>query len=276
MEFELKKMNFTAAGLNLHSKIMVGQCPLKITRVVIGSAYLDEGDDPRTFSTVKSPVEAVVDIIDKQNIGDGAVCITVRINSGADDFDLREIAIMAQDPDNGEIMYHYCNYGDSADHIITYGGTIPITQEADIFIAIGDAEKLVVDITDISTVSPKDLRDAESALNEKITAETKAREKADEELQQIITDRTRVIISREDAARTENNALYLLITDGAADINAVAYDNAEMSDSEPSEGDNWLKVNTAAKIADSGRIVIQHGKLAVLKEPQGDETFLSK
>lgn len=275
MEFELKKMNFTAAGLNLHSKIMLGQCPLKITRVVIGSAYLDEGDDPRTFSAVKSPVEAVIDIIDKQNIGDGAVCITVRINSGAEDFDLREIAVMAQDPDDGEIMYHYCNYGGSADHIITYGGAIPITQEADIIIAIGDAEKLVVDITDISTVSPKDLRDAETALNEKITAEAKAREKADEELQQIIADRTRVIVSPDGAARTENNALYLIVTDGAADIN-VAYDNVEMSDSEPTSGDNWLKATASEKISDSGRIVVQHGKLAVLKEPQGNETFLSK
>lgn len=276
MEFELKKMNFTAAGLNLHSKIMLGQCPLTITRVVIGSAYLDEGDDPRTFSAVKSPVEAVIDIIGKQNMGDGAVCITVRINAGTEDFDLREIAVMAEDPDDGEIMYHYCNYGDSADHIITYDGTIPITQEADIVIAIGDAEKLVVDITDISTVSPKDLRDAETALNEKIAAETKAREKADAELQQIIADRTRVIISPEDAARTENNALYLIVTDGAADINAVAYDNAVMSDNEPASGDNWLKATASEKISDSGRIVVQHGKLAVLKEPQGNETFLSK
>lgn len=96
------------------------------------------------------------------------------------------------------------------------------------------------------------------------------------ELQQIITDRTRVIVSSEDAARTENNALYLIVADSAADINAVAYDNAAMAASEPATGDNWLKVNTAAKISDSGRFVVQNGKLAVLKEPQGDETFLSK
>lgn len=95
------------------------------------------------------------------------------------------------------------------------------------------------------------------------------------EIQQILTDRTRVIISSTGEARLENNALYVIVS-GTAEINAVAYDNAKMSEDEPSDGDNWLKTNAAKAVANSGRIAVQNGKLTVLKEPSSDTTFLNK
>lgn len=115
-------IKFTASGLLLEAKLKTG-VPLKITRAVIGTGYLDDGEDVANLTALKSEIEshqtgvtsssATVDITNVSVVAAGMTNLRLKIKNGDTPFYLREIGIMAQDPDLGEILYLYTNCGKS-------------------------------------------------------------------------------------------------------------------------------------------------------------------
>ena len=104
-------IKFTASGLLLEAKLKTG-VPLKITRAVIGTGYLDDGEDVANLTALKSEIEshqtgvtsssATVDITNVSVVAAGMTNLRLKIKNGDTPFYLREIGIMAQDPDLGE------------------------------------------------------------------------------------------------------------------------------------------------------------------------------
>ena len=141
---DIVTMVLTRAGLKLYGKVQAGLTKLEIPRVVVGDGELD-GADIYELVALKNKVDVETPIINYEQIGDGQLRLTFRI-TGTKDFYLREIGVMATDPDEGEILYCYCNYGEYAEYVMTYAGSIPVMQEADIYFAIGAAEELNVTI----------------------------------------------------------------------------------------------------------------------------------
>ena len=152
-------MNLTADGLRLYNKVQRGAATLNLTRIVVGDGELAENETAYDLVALKRAVEAVTEIIKNDEIGDGTTRLTIRILSSVIDYYLREIGIIALDPDEGEILYAYCNFGEYADYIRTFNGVVATTQEIDIYIQIGNAPDMVVNVTDALVVTPKDLRE---------------------------------------------------------------------------------------------------------------------
>lgn len=156
MAYAIPAMHLTEAGKALYAKVHNG-APLRFTRVAVGDGYITE--DTLDITQLVSPVDATVDTLEKQVMPDGTFRMAVRIYSADKDFYLREVGIMAYDPDDGEILYAYSNYGDNADYITTYSGSYPVTQDIDIYVDIGATENVSVDITGITNVTWDDIKD---------------------------------------------------------------------------------------------------------------------
>ena len=116
-----KPLAFTKLGLMLEAKLRTG-VPLQLTRVKIGDGTLEEGESPLDITELKHEITshqtgtegtgATVDMSNFKVLEAGITDLRVIVESNDSDFVLRELAIMAQDPDVGEIPYLY-----------TYGGT---------------------------------------------------------------------------------------------------------------------------------------------------------
>lgn len=117
----LKSLAFTKLGLMLEAKLRTGVA-LKLTRVVIGDGTLNAEETPLDVTALKHELPshqtgtegagAAVDMSHFKVIESGITDLRVVVESNDSDFVLREMAIMAQDPNVGEIPYLY-----------TYGGT---------------------------------------------------------------------------------------------------------------------------------------------------------
>jgi len=173
MDQQNTAMNLTADGLRLYNKVQRGAATLNITRIVVGDGELAENETAYDLVALKRAVEAVTEIINNEEIGDGTTRLTIRILSSIIDYYLREIGIIAIDPDEGEILYAYCNFGEYADYIRTFNGAVATTQEIEIYIQVGNAPDMFVNVTDALMVTPKDLREhTENQKNpHKVTAE---------------------------------------------------------------------------------------------------------
>lgn len=137
-------MTPTRAGMKLYGKLQAGLATLDIARVVIGDGELN-GADIYDLEALKNEVDVTTQIIGYTEVGDGQIKLTFRM-TGTKDFYLREIGVIANDPDEGEILYCCCNYGEFADYIMTYAGSITVTQEADIYFAIGAATEIHISV----------------------------------------------------------------------------------------------------------------------------------
>ena len=150
------KIQYTAKGLMLESKLKTGK-PLKITRAVIGSGILCEGESVATLTALKSEIPshqtgttsstATVDIVNVDVISAGTVSIRIRIKNGDMDFYLHEIGIMAEDPDEGEILYMYTRCDDNAQGFPKFTGANNVYRTIDFLNIITESSSVKVDVT---------------------------------------------------------------------------------------------------------------------------------
>ncbi len=96
----------TTKGNDLLLKVILGQCSLEFTRMVVGDGQSDV-EYKELLSVVSEKMEST--ITDKKILGDGFASITGRFTN--EDIEelimVREIGIYALDPDEGEILYSY-------------------------------------------------------------------------------------------------------------------------------------------------------------------------
>lgn len=149
-------IKFTASGLLLEAKLKTG-VPLKITRAVIGTGYLDDGEDVANLTALKSEIEshqtgvtsssATVDITNVSVVAAGMTNLRLKIKNGDTPFYLREIGIMAQDPDLGEILYLYTNCGNGAQAFPVFDGSNHVYRTIDFLNIISNASDINVNVT---------------------------------------------------------------------------------------------------------------------------------
>ena len=158
-------IKFTASGLLLEAKLKTG-VPLKITRAVIGTGYLDDGEDVANLTSLKSEIEshqtgvtsssATVDITNVSVVAAGMTNLRLKIKNGDTPFYLREIGIMAQDPDLGEILYLYTNCGNGAQAFPVFDGSNHVYRTIDFLNIISNASDINVNVTLKNEVTRED------------------------------------------------------------------------------------------------------------------------
>lgn len=133
--------DITAAGLIVLAKGAAGQ-KITYTKIVLGDGYLEEGQTPRTLTSVVSP-KATVNITKLKVNTDGTVAVggIFTNDQTSDGFFYRELGLYAEDPDPevGEVLYCYGNCGDLAEWIPPSGGSTIVEKTIDIVTAIGTA-----------------------------------------------------------------------------------------------------------------------------------------
>lgn len=89
------------------------------------------------------------------------------------------------------------------------------------------------------------------------------------------TEKQNIEVVYRNEPTTEPNTFYLIIDEDKPEtINTVVYDNVAFSDNEPkTPAENWFQTESSS--TDKTNIIMQNGKLTVLKEPEADTTFLS-
>lgn len=190
MSYLLPSMTLTAKGRKLYGKAHSGECGIEFTKIVVGTGYIDSPDEAAALTALKNEVNATVNTLTIRAIDDSTVCISARITAADSPFYMREIGLFANDPDEGSILYGYCNFADTADYVETYKGLFSATQDIDIYIAVGNSANFSVDITEVVTATPKDVLDAEARLTAKIEEEAEARAATDDALENVLSGKS--------------------------------------------------------------------------------------
>lgn len=167
-----KPLSFTKLGLMLEAKLRTGVA-LKLTRVVIGDGTLEEGESPLDITKLKHEITShqtgtvgtgtKVDMSHFKVLEAGITDLRVVVESSDSDFVLRELAIMADDPDVGEIPYLY-----------TYGGTdafkngVTVRRTYDFTDIITNATDIQVNTTIVDGVDEMTFEEFKTTTNKSI------------------------------------------------------------------------------------------------------------
>lgn len=140
---DIYAMNLTDKGLKLLAKALAKEVVIYFTRVDSGDGYLSEGADPYKIESLVHPVRDLpLHSMDVEGTGI-AVIKCVQSNQGlAEEYWCREIGVYATDPDEGEILYSYCNMGDRADFIPAEGGSVAMQYVLALITIISRASKV--------------------------------------------------------------------------------------------------------------------------------------
>ncbi len=140
---DIYAMNITDKGLKLLAKALAKEVVICFTRVDSGDGYLPEGADPYKIESLIHPVRDLpLHSMDVEGTG-VAVIKCVQSNQGlTEEYWCREIGVYATDPDEGEILYSYCNMGDRADFIPAEGGSVAMQYVLALITIISRASKV--------------------------------------------------------------------------------------------------------------------------------------
>lgn len=158
-------VTLTEKGLLLQSKMQTGE-KLKIVRVAIGDGFLPEGQDKKkllqlvheiaTHTSDTEGTSTIADIVYNELNDAGSVITRIKIQNGDSEFFLREIGIIAFDPDEGEILYAYTTCGIGAECIPTYNGINRVVRDFSLYTKVEQAIAFDVKVTLPAEVSQED------------------------------------------------------------------------------------------------------------------------
>lgn len=163
----------TKKGLNLHAKVEAGTTLLKVTKMAVGSGVLEDNEDAQALTALKHE-ELKIDISMAEAQDNGLCVITgiltnENVNVG---FYAKEMALFAEDPDEGEILYQYAS-DSKPDWVPAITETkAPINIQLDTNVAISNAELINVEISPAGIVSIEVLNHYLNEHNEDNTAHT--------------------------------------------------------------------------------------------------------
>lgn len=149
-------IRLTKKGLELLSKLQTGKT-MNFSGAIIGDGILTDSDDTSTFTTLKNVVpshktgqsgtSATVDISKVKIEDDGTVSLGIKIKNGDRAFYLREVGITATDPDVGEILYAYVNFGDEASVMPSADGDTYIVRNIYLSFAVSDTADVTANVS---------------------------------------------------------------------------------------------------------------------------------
>lgn len=150
----------TNQGINLRSKTDAG-VTLELKRLVMGDGVPAEGTDLKAITTLVNELKAF-DIQSKLPLGSGVTRIrTILSNAGmTTGFHAREVGVIANDPNDGEILYAY-GTADPADWIPPE--TEAFQQVFDSNLITGNTQDITVTLApDAATMTLMDMQDHEA------------------------------------------------------------------------------------------------------------------
>nr|UVY44954.1 MAG: tail-collar fiber protein [Bacteriophage sp.] len=163
----------TKKGLNLHAKVEAGTTLLKVTKMAVGSGVLEDDEDTQDVTALKHE-ELKVDI-SMAKAQDNGLCVITGILTNENvnvGFYAKEMALFAEDPDEGEILYQYAS-DSKPDWVPAITETkAPINIQLDTNVAISNAELINVEISPAGIVSIEVLNHYLNEHNEDNTAHT--------------------------------------------------------------------------------------------------------
>ncbi len=123
-----KLTTLTTKGNDLLLKVLLGQCSLEFTRIVIGNGEPDTEDYRTITSVVSEKMEST--IVDKKILGDGFCSITGRFsNENLNELVMvKEIGVYAIDPELGEILYSYTTANGNANYFAPSETTVLVEE----------------------------------------------------------------------------------------------------------------------------------------------------
>lgn len=149
-------LQLTTKGIALQAKVEAGE-PLVITKLKLGSGTLSELTNIKDLTDLIEP---------KQNLGitskefTAEYCKIKAILSNAQldvGYYVRELGIFAKDPQDGEILYMYTTDG-APDYLPAKGGSVAISQEFCVNIAISDTDNIKIEVDGNGLVTVGDVK----------------------------------------------------------------------------------------------------------------------
>lgn len=161
-------LKVTAAGRALLAKCQNGET-MHFTRVKVGSGSIGE-TEPDKFTDVITE-EKAFDIVYLRRSEETTYVKFVLRNDSAVAYYFRELALMAEDPDAGEISFLYANDGDNAELI----ETTPLEREITIAIPVSKLGTVEVVIPSSSTITREEFEEHTENSGIHITEEERKR-----------------------------------------------------------------------------------------------------
>ena len=165
-------VKLTAKGLQLLAKVQAG-ATMYFVRAVIGDGFIQEEQDVadliemvheiQSHQTGTNASSATVDLTKAVVEKDGTVSVRVKIKNGDTAFYMRELGIIAKDPDEGEILYAYINFGDGASAMPAFDGSTYVVRNIQMSFIVSNAEKVEANITLTAEVSYDDFMEHKNA-----------------------------------------------------------------------------------------------------------------
>ena len=165
-------VKLTAKGLQLLAKVQAG-ATMYFVRAVIGDGVIQEEQDVAdliemvheipSHQTGTTASSATVDLTKAVVEKDGTVSVRVKIKNGDTAFYMRELGIIAKDPDEGEILYAYINFGDGASAMPAFDGSTYVVRNIQMSFIVSNAEKVEANITLTAEVSYDDFMEHKNA-----------------------------------------------------------------------------------------------------------------
>lgn len=165
-------VKLTAKGLRLLAKVQAG-ATMYFVRAVIGDGFIQEGQDVADLTEMVHEIpshqtgtttsSATVDLTKAVVENNGTVSVRVKIKNGDTAFYMRELGIIAKDPDEGEILYAYINFGDGASAMPAFDGSTYVVRNIQMSFIVSNAAKVEVNITLTAEVSYDDFMEHKNA-----------------------------------------------------------------------------------------------------------------
>ena len=226
----------TEKGLALLAKVLAGRCKLRFTLIQAGDGVWDE-DVVELTSIVNHRLDGR--IVSVREMGVFTEIRAMIDNSTLTEFmEFREIALLAEDPDEGEITFAYS----SAEHpspIGAWNGTWLHEEEFTINVYTANATNIKATITPVAFASQVKYSNILSGLNAENTQD------AIDELSRTIKNQSSIIISDEEP--TEPSQIWLKPHGGAISNNTgsgitLNISGAHVGDSPPTDtGNIWFE-----------------------------------
>ena len=143
-------MELTNAGRNILAKALLGKT-LTFTKAWAGDGFLPEGVDVREMTQIVNPHREmeIAEMSIPPHIGTAKITVILTNKELTTGFFFREIGLFAEDPDtHEELLYGYCNSGNTADYMPGQDGPDAVYYRFDLTVIVDQAKNVTAIFSD--------------------------------------------------------------------------------------------------------------------------------
>ena len=151
MASEIEGSFLTRQGNRLINKLLRAKGPLHITRACAGDGVMGPDEDPELFT---EPIHYVSDLAilgfldsDGSDRGESVLALQATSIGVQHGYAVREIAVYAEDPDDGEILYAYASLQDNPPWIRPEKHAVTNLTDLNLVIIVDRIEKITVNLS---------------------------------------------------------------------------------------------------------------------------------